>query len=64
MRYPEKDEKGDNSISFMQFALGVFTIMEMAFSPDMKLSEFTDLKTLAENQAQEYKKAKKTAIRR
>jgi len=47
-RFKNKDKTPVEDYNFMDMVLGVFSIMEMAYVPDMKLSEFGRLRLLAD----------------
>jgi len=47
-RYSDKKTKQNVEVPFMDIVLGVFSIMEMAYIPEMSLSEFGRLKKLAD----------------
>ena len=54
-RFKEEPKKG-KAISFIQYAYSVFTIMEMPYNPDLKLSEFIEMITAATQKAKELEK--------
>jgi len=43
----KKEAEADSTISFMKLALGIFSIMDINYSPKMSMYEFAELKTLA-----------------
>lgn len=47
-RLPEKKVEENREYRFIDIVFGVFSIMEMAYVPEMKLSEFARLKEMAE----------------
>ena len=51
--FPKEEKKTDKGISMMQFALSVFVLLNMPFDPEMKLSEFAELKKLANERAKQ-----------
>lgn len=51
--FPKEDKSTKTGISMMQFALSVFVLLNMPFDPEMKLSEFAELKKLANDRAKQ-----------
>jgi len=51
--FPKEDKSPKTGISIMQFALSVFVLLNMPFDPEMKLSEFAELKKLANDRAKQ-----------
>jgi len=54
-----KEKKPQVKVDFMDIVLGVFSIMEMAFVPDMKLAEIGRLKVLADKRVKAHEKLNK-----
>jgi len=59
--FPAEKKKTDNGVTMMQFALSVFVILNMPFDAEMKLSEFAELKKLANERAKQMNDLKEKA---
>ena len=55
-RFGEREKVEHNKIDFMDIVLGVFSIMEMAYIPEMKMAEFGRLKVLADKRVKQMNK--------
>lgn len=53
-----KEKKQQKEVPFMQYALSVFAFMEMDYNPNMKLSEFSELITVANKKIKQLDKLK------
>lgn len=56
--FPAEKKKTENGISMMQFALSVFVILSLPFDANMKLSEFAELKKIANEKAKQMNEIK------
>jgi hypothetical protein len=55
-RFNQKDDEPSEKTSFMRGVMAVFSLMEMPYNKDMTLSEFAELKHLADDRRKQLEK--------